>query len=132
MIFLVVNDIDVHQLNLKLFRSLQILVENSFKKCVFLHFLNNKCIINSLFLEKTITLRKRKNNYRWASFYFSFFFGLVMCHKPQTWGPMAIEKMYIIYFMHNDFIQLFSSNHWIKLNFDSKWTLSSKILSCTF
>jgi len=47
--FLVVNDIDVHQLNLRSFTSLQFLVENSFKKCVFLHFLSNKCIINSFF-----------------------------------------------------------------------------------
>jgi len=36
--FLVVSDIDVHQLNLRLFRSLQFLVENPLKKCVFLHF----------------------------------------------------------------------------------------------
>jgi hypothetical protein len=49
MIFLVVRDIDVHQLNLKLFKNLQFLVENPFKKCVFLHFLNNKCIINSFY-----------------------------------------------------------------------------------
>jgi hypothetical protein len=33
---------------------------------------------------------------------------------------MAIEKMYVIYFTHIDFIQSFSFNHWIKLNFDSK------------
>jgi hypothetical protein len=45
---------------------------------------------------------------------------------------MAIENMYIIYFMHIDFIQLSSSNHWIKLNFDSKWTLSFKMLSYMF
>jgi len=45
--FLVVSNIDVHQLNLKPFRSLQVLVENPFKKCVFLHFVSNKCIINS-------------------------------------------------------------------------------------
>jgi hypothetical protein len=35
--FLLVNDIDVHQLNLRPFRSLQFLVENPFKTCVFLH-----------------------------------------------------------------------------------------------
>jgi hypothetical protein len=38
-----------------------ILVENQFKECVFLHFLNNKCIINSYFSEKTIILRKQKD-----------------------------------------------------------------------
>jgi hypothetical protein len=45
---------------------------------------------------------------------------------------MATEKMYVIYVMHIDCIQSFSFNHWIKLNFDSKWVLNSKILSCTF
>jgi hypothetical protein len=29
---------------------------------------------------------------------------LVMCYEPQTWSPMAIEKMYVTYFMHIDFI----------------------------
>jgi len=52
--FLVVNDIDVHQLNLKPFRSLKFLVENPFKKCVFLHFLSNKCIVNSFFGKKPL------------------------------------------------------------------------------
>ncbi len=31
----VVNDINIHQLNLKPFKSLKVLVENPFKKCVF-------------------------------------------------------------------------------------------------
>jgi hypothetical protein len=31
---------------------------------------------------------------------------------------MAVEKMYVIYFMHIDFIQVFLSNYWMKLNFD--------------
>jgi hypothetical protein len=35
--FFVVNDIDIHQLNLRPFKSF-FLVENPFKKCVFLHF----------------------------------------------------------------------------------------------
>jgi hypothetical protein len=34
--------------------------------------------------------------------------------------------------MHIDFIQSSSSNDWIKLSFDSMWTLISKLLSCTF
>ncbi len=96
----------------------------------FLHFLSNKCIIDFYFWEKPIPLIKRKFFYRWALYIFSFFFGLVACYESQTGGPMAIEKMYIIYIMHIDFIQSSSSNHWIKLNFDSKWLLSSKILSC--
>jgi hypothetical protein len=70
---LVVNDIDVHQLNLRPFRSLQFLVENPFKKCVFLHFLNNKCIINSFFWGKIITLKKMRRFYRWALYYFFIF-----------------------------------------------------------
>jgi hypothetical protein len=86
--------------------------------CIFFHFLRNKCIINYNFWEKTIALRKMRRLYRWTLYFFSFFFGLVMCHESQTWGLMAIEKMYVIYFMHIDFIQFFSSNYWIKLNFD--------------
>jgi hypothetical protein len=52
--FLVVNDIDVHQLNLKPFKSLQFLIESPFKKCVFLHFLSNKCIISFYFGKKPL------------------------------------------------------------------------------
>jgi hypothetical protein len=32
--------------------------------------------------------------------------------------------------MYINFIQSSSFNHWIKINFDSKWTLSFKILWC--
>jgi hypothetical protein len=78
----VVIDIDVHQLNLRPLRSLQFLAENPFKKCVFLHFLSNKCIINSFFGKK-ITLKKGKYLMGGHCIIFSFFFGLVMCHKPQ-------------------------------------------------
>jgi hypothetical protein len=42
-----------------------------------------------------------------------------MFYEPQTWGPMAIENMYVIYFKHIDFIQFSSSNYWIKFNFVS-------------
>jgi hypothetical protein len=34
--------------------------------------------------------------------------------------------------MYIDFIQSFSSNHWIKIDFRSKWILGFKILSCKF
>jgi hypothetical protein len=37
-----------------------------------------------------------------------------------------------IYYMYINFILFFSYNHWMKINFDSKWTLSSKMLSCKF
>jgi hypothetical protein len=59
--FLVVSDIDVHQLNLRPFRSSQFLVENPFKKCVFLHLLNNNRIINSCFWGKNHYLKKKEN-----------------------------------------------------------------------
>jgi hypothetical protein len=55
--FLVVSDIDVHQLNLKPFKSSQFLVENPLNKCVFLHLLNNKSIINSFFWNKPLPLK---------------------------------------------------------------------------
>jgi hypothetical protein len=38
-----------------------------------------------------------------------------MCHEPQTWNFMAFEKMYIIYFMHIDFIK--------SINIESNLTL---------
>jgi hypothetical protein len=57
-VFLVVNNIDVHQLNLRPFRCLQFLVENPFKKCVVLHFLSNKCTTNSYFWEKPLPYEK--------------------------------------------------------------------------
>jgi len=63
---------------------------------------------------------------------FSILFCLLMFHESQTWGLMAIENLKIIYYMYINFIQSFSSNYWIKINFDLKWTLSSKMLSCKF
>jgi hypothetical protein len=58
-----------------------------------------------LFWEKTIIIIfKRKKFNKWTLYYFLFFFGLVMCHEPQTWGPMNVEKMYVIYFMHIGFL----------------------------
>jgi hypothetical protein len=65
-------------------------------------------------------------------YYFFNFFCLVMFHEPQTWGPMAIEKLEVIYYMYINFIQFSSTNRWIKINFDSKWTLGSKMLSWKF
>jgi len=95
-----------------------------------LHFSNNKCITkkNS---KRIITLRKKRFYWWDNNNIIIIIIGLVMCYEPQAWGPMAVEKMYIIYFMHF-FIQSSSSNHWNKFNFDSKWTLNSKMLSCTF
>jgi hypothetical protein len=42
----VVNDFNIHALNVRPFRSLELLVENPFKKCDFFAFLNKKGIIN--------------------------------------------------------------------------------------
>jgi hypothetical protein len=99
-----VNNIVIHQLNLGPFRSLKSLVENPFKKCVSLHFLSNKCIMNFYFWEKTITLKKGGDFIGGNCMTFKFSFGLVICYELQTWSRMAIEKMYVTYFMHNYFI----------------------------
>jgi hypothetical protein len=61
-----------------------------------------------------------------------FQFPFVMFHESQTWGPMAIEELLIIYFKYIDFIQSSSYNGSIKIKFDLKWTLSSKMLLCKF
>jgi len=45
--FLMVYDIDIHELNLGPFKYLKFLDEISFKKCVFFVFWNNKYIIIS-------------------------------------------------------------------------------------
>jgi hypothetical protein len=63
---------------------------------------------------------------------FSDFFCLVMSYEPQTWGPMVDKKLHIIYVVYTNFIQLSSSNHWIEINLNLKWNLSSKMLLCTF
>jgi hypothetical protein len=51
-----------------------------------------------LFSEKTIILKKGRNFIGGHCIIFSFFFGLVMCHKPQT-CLMVVEKMYIMYIL---------------------------------
>ncbi len=43
--FLIVYDIDIHQLNLRQVRNLKFLDEISFKNCVFFHLFSNECII---------------------------------------------------------------------------------------
>jgi len=45
---------------------------------------------------------------------------------------MADKNLHIIYVVYIDFIQSFSFNHWIEINLDLKWNLSSKMLLCTF
>jgi hypothetical protein len=84
MIFLVIIDIDVHQLNLRPFKNLQLLVEHPFKKCVFCTFLSNKCIKNSYLWGGNLPLKKGEDFIGGHCIIFSFFFGLVMCHEPQT------------------------------------------------
>jgi hypothetical protein len=88
----------------------------SLQWCGFFHFLNNKCtIIIKNWGKKTLPLRKWKRFYKWTLCYFFNFVCFVMCHEPQTWGMMVIEKIYVIYFMDIDFILSFSSNNWIEL-----------------
>jgi hypothetical protein len=60
-----VYDIDIHELNLGPFRDLKFLDKISFKKCVFLTFLNNKCIKISFLKKKIATLSKRRRFYKW-------------------------------------------------------------------
>jgi hypothetical protein len=50
--FFVMDDLNIHALNIGPFRSLKLLVENPFKKCNFFAFLNNKGIINFVFGKK--------------------------------------------------------------------------------
>jgi hypothetical protein len=76
-----VYDIDIHELNLGLFKYLKFLDEISFKKCVFFAFLNNKCIIIYVFRGETTTISKRRF-YRWALHYYFYFILLVIFHEP--------------------------------------------------
>jgi len=55
------NDINMYPLNLKKIKILEFLVENPFKKCVFLHFYSNKCIIMSSFQEKPLPYERGRN-----------------------------------------------------------------------
>jgi len=69
-IFFMVYDIDIHELNLGPFRNLKFLDEISFKKVYFFAFLNNTCIIISSFKKKTTTISRKKKFYKWALHYF--------------------------------------------------------------
>jgi len=46
--------------------------------------------------------------------------------------PYGHWKLYVIYCVYIGFIQSSSSNHWIKISFDSKWIWSLKMLLCKF
>ncbi len=46
--FFVMNGIDIHQLDLGLFKILEFSIENPFKKCVFSHLFNNECTIKRI------------------------------------------------------------------------------------
>jgi hypothetical protein len=84
-----------------------------------------------------------KNQYKYIQYWerdfivghciiFSNSFFLVIFYEPQTWSPMADKKLHITYVVYIDFIQSSSYNRWIKINLDSEWKLSSKMLLCTF
>jgi hypothetical protein len=70
-----VYNIDIHQLNIGKFENLKFLDEIPLKKCVFLHFFSNECIIYNIFFlgKKTITISKKRRFYRWALHCFSNF-----------------------------------------------------------
>jgi hypothetical protein len=89
---------------------------------------------NNIFLKekKTTTISKSRRFYRWALHYFFNFllFGNVSwTTNMRAYGHWKTVS-YILYVIN--FIQSFSSNDWIKNNFDSKWTLNSKMLWCNF
>ncbi len=124
-----VYDIDIHELHLRPFIDLKSLDEISFQKCVFFEFLNNKCILISSFRKKTTTLSKLTRFYKWPLhyYYFSKKICLVMFHEPQT--CMVVKNINYILCVHWFYPIQSSFSHWIKINFDSKWTLSLKMLS---
>ncbi len=80
--FLVVIDIDVYQLNFKPLKKQ--LVENPLKKGIFFFIFEQYMHNKLLFLVKKNYLKEKKRFYSWALYFFSIFFGLVMCHEPQT------------------------------------------------
>ncbi len=53
--FFVINDINIHQLNIGPSRSIKLLVEKSLKKCVSFNFFSNKGKIIYAFKENTNT-----------------------------------------------------------------------------
>jgi hypothetical protein len=70
-----VHDIDIHFLNLEQFRNLKLLDEIPFKKCVFLHFFGNECIIISYFQEKKPLFIKEEEILQMGiALFFRFFF----------------------------------------------------------
>jgi hypothetical protein len=120
--------IDVHQLSLKAYVILEVLVENPFK-IVFLTFFSNKCTIKCFSRKKPLLYEKGGDFTSGIHIVLLIFFHFLMFHEPQTWSLIVLL---IIYCMYIDFIQSSSFNCWIEINFDSKWTLSSKMLSCKF
>jgi hypothetical protein len=69
-----------------------------------------------MYLKKNPILNERERDFivRHCNFILDLFC-LVMSYEPQTLGPMANKKLHIIYVVYIDFIQSFSSNHWIEL-----------------
>ncbi len=60
--FFVVNDIDIHQLNLGPFNFFLKMVENPFTKCVFWPLLSNKCMIKKIW-GKFYYLQRKKGDF---------------------------------------------------------------------
>jgi hypothetical protein len=77
-------DIDIHELNLGLFKDLNFLNEILFKKCVCFAFLNNKCIIIYILGKKPLPYQRGGDFINGHCIIFSIFFSLVMFNEPQT------------------------------------------------
>jgi hypothetical protein len=129
--FFMVYDIDIHGLNLWPFKDLKFCDEISLLKKN--AFFNNECIV-IIFLKKTktIAISKRRRFYRWALhvfFNFLLFGNVSWTTNMRLYGRWKTVS-YILYV--HWFYPIFFIYRWIKINFDSKCTLSSKMFSCKF
>jgi hypothetical protein len=79
----------MYTLNLKSFKFFKVLVENPFKKCVFLHFYNNKCIIMSYFQVNPLPYERGGDFIGGCTtcFLFSFIWQFFMNHKHEAQWP---------------------------------------------
>jgi hypothetical protein len=56
---------------------------------------------NSLLFKENPLLQQRGGDFMDGHYIiFSIFIYLVMFHEPQTWGPMVVEKMCVIFHIH--------------------------------
>jgi hypothetical protein len=84
-----------------------------FIKFLFFSFFDIKAKYYMYFFLKTNTKWKNKRFYSWVLHYFFKFLLFSNVLELKTRGLMTDKKLHIIYVMYIDFIQSFSSNHWI-------------------